>query len=306
MDKYNAWVQKKEVLTLALSMSPQQLTESEVDPGALQQEVEQLEKELSQTVRTCLDRISRTKRIVFDDVKKSLKPNEAAIEMVRYRYFNHDFTDSVIYAALFLKPEFTNEPKVIMLKDGKKMETRFFKFYRNAIIGKIPDEISYGVFWKPIMDGIGQSSTIYLSADGIYNQINLEAIPTPDGKYVIDNANIVLVSNTKDLSLKKEKRKLASDNTATLFGNPTFYLTASASTNPFPPLPGTEKEVTQVQFMLKQKGYVTAEYTEESASEENLKELNSPKILSFATHGFYKPTTQVTLEEELEGNEATL
>jgi CHAT domain-containing protein/tetratricopeptide (TPR) repeat protein len=300
---YNDWVQKKEVLTLALSMSPQQLTESEVDPGALQQEVEQLEKELSKRSEL-FGQNFENKRIVFEDVKKSLKPNETAIEMVRYRYFNHDFTDSVIYAALFLKPEFS-KPKVIMLNDGKKMETRFFKFYRNAIIGKIPDEISYGVFWKPIIDGIGQSSTIYLSAEGIYNQINLEAIPTPDGKYVIDNANIVLVSNTKDLFLKKGKSKTASDNTATLFGNPSFYLTASADQS-ISSLPGTEKEVTQVQYMLKQKGYVTTEFVEASASEENLKGLNSPKILYFATHGFYKPTTQVTLEEELEGNEATL
>ena len=83
------------------------------------------------------------------------------------------------------------------------METRFFKFYRNAITGKVPDEVSYGIFWKPLQNEIGQSATIYLSADGIYNQINLEAIPTPDGKYVIDNANIVLVSNTKDLYLRR-------------------------------------------------------------------------------------------------------
>jgi len=301
---YSDWLQKKDKLTLALSMSPQQLAENEVDPGALQGEVEQLEKELSKRSEL-FGQNFENKRITFEDVKKSLKPNETAIEMVRYRYFNHDFSDSVIYAALFLKADFS-KPKVIMLKDGKKMETRFFKFYRNAIVGKIPDEVSYGVFWKPITEGIGQASTIYLSADGIYNQINLEAIPTPDGKYVIDNANIVLVSNTKDLFLKKLKSKTsASENTATMFGNPTFYLTASADQS-ISALPGTEKEVTQLQFMLKQKGWVTAEYTEKSASEENLKDLNSPKILHFATHGFYKPTPQITLEEELEGSEATL
>jgi len=300
---YSDWVQKKEVLTLALSMSPQQLTESEVDPGALQQEVDQLEKELSKRSEL-FGQNFENRRIVFEDVKKSLKPNETAVEMVRYRHFNHDFTDSVIYAALFIKPEFT-KPKVIMLNDGKKMETRYFKFYRNAITGKIPDEISYGVFCKPIIDGIGQSSTIYLSADGIYNQINLEAIPSPDGKYVIDNTNIVLVSNTKDLYLKKLKSKSTANNTATLFGNPTFYLTASADQS-ISSLPGTEKEVTQIDYMLKQKGYATVEYTEKAASEENLKELNSPKILHFATHGFYKPTTQVTLQDELGSSEAAL
>jgi CHAT domain-containing protein len=284
-------------------MSPQQLTENNIEPTSLQQEVERLEKELSQKSEL-FGQSFETKRIGYDDVKKALKANEVAIEMVRYRYFNHDFTDSVIYAALYLKSN-TSKPKAIFLKDGKKMETRFFKFYRNAITGRVHDEISYGVFWKPIQDEIGQASTIYLSADGIYNQINLEAIPTPDGKYIIDNANIVLVSNSKDLYLKKISTKLSlPENTASLFGNPTFY-TASAG-NTITALPGTGKEINQVQFMLKQKGWVTAEFVEQSASEENLKQINNPKIFHIATHGFYKPTVQVTLQDELQGNEVLL
>jgi CHAT domain-containing protein len=186
------------------------------------------------------------------------------------------------------------------------METRYFKYYRNAITGRIRDEFSYGIFWKPIQDEIGQASTIYLSADGIYNQINLEAIPTPDGKYVIDNTNLVLVSNSKDLFLRKISTKLSlPENTASMFGNPTFYLTASAG-KPISSLPGTEKEVNQVQFMLKQKGWVTAEFIESAASEENVKEINSPKIFHIATHGFYRPTMQARLEDELQANEATL
>lgn len=302
--QYNTWLQKKELLTVALSMSPAQLAENEIEPIGLQQEVERLEKNLSQRSEL-FGQNFETRRITFDDVRKSLKPNEVAIEMVRYRYFDHDFTDSVVYAALYLKPN-TSKPNAILLKDGKKMETRFFKFYRNAITGRIRDEISYGMFWKPIQDEIGQAATIYLSADGIYNQINLEAIPTPDGKFVIDNANIVLVSNSKDMHLRKISSKLSlPENTASMFGNPTFYVTATAS-NAIAPLPGTEKEVNQVQFMLKQKGWLTAEFVENSATEENIKEINSPKIFHIATHGFYKPTAQITLEDELKGNEASL
>jgi CHAT domain-containing protein len=301
---YNTWLQKKELLTVALSMSPAQLTENNIEPIALQQEVERLEKNLSERSEL-FGQSFDNKRITFEDVKKSLKENEAAVEMVRYRHFNHDFTDSVIYAALYLKSN-TSKPKAILLKDGKKMEGRFFKYYRNAITGRIPDEISYNIFWKPVQDEIGQASTIYLSADGIYNQINLEAIPTPDGKYVIDNANIVLVSNTKDMYMRKISTRLSlPENTASMFGNPTFYVTASAN-KMVAPLPGTEKEVNQVQFMLKQKGWHTAEYVENLASEENVKEINSPKIFHIATHGFYRPSPQVTLENELRANEATL
>jgi CHAT domain-containing protein len=302
--QYSTWLQKKELLTLALSMSPDELIENEIDRASLHQEVERLEKELSQRSELFGDSFEN-KRITFNDVRKSLVDNETAIEMVRYRYFNHDFSDSVIYAALYLKNDIS-KPKAVILKDGTRMETRFFKFYRNAIIGRIPDQVSYGVFWKPIVEGIGQSSTIYVSADGVYNQINLESIATPDGKYVIDNSNIVLVSNTKDLYLKKLKSKTqATENTAWMFGNPTFYASASGG-HSIASLPGTEKEVNQLQFMLKQKGWITSEYVEKSASEENVKEINSPKIFHIATHGFYRPTTQSTLEDELQESEATL
>ena len=303
--QYNNWIQKKELLTLALSMSAEQLTENEINPEQLQKDVETLEKELSQKSEIFGESFEN-KRITFEDVKKSLNPNEAAIEMVRYRYFDHSLTDSVIYAGLYLKPEFT-KPRAIIIKDGHKMETRYFKFYRNAITGKIPDNISYSIFWQPIIDEIGQVSTIYLSADGIYNQINLEAIATPDGRYVIDNSNIILVSNTKDIYLRKAKKRASSkDNTASMFGNPTFYATASAEHRNIASLPGTEKEIDQLQFMLKQKGWNTSEFVEKSAAEEKVKELNSPKIFHIATHGLYRPSTALSLEKELEGNEALL
>lgn len=302
--QFNTWVQKKELLTLALSMSPSQLMENGIDPGMLQQEVERLEKDISQKSEL-FGQSFESKRLEFDEIKKSLKPNEVAIEMVRYRHFNHMFTDSVIYAALYISPSIPR-PRAILLKDGKKMETRFFKYYRNSITGKIQDDVSYGVFWKPIQDVIGEATTVYLSADGIYNQINLESIPTPDGRFIIDNSNIVLVSNTKDLYLRRVKsRATNNENSASMFGNPKFYMTASARES-IPSLPGTEKEINQVQFMLKQKGWMTAEYVEATASEENVKGINSPKIFHIATHGFYRPSAPIRDEDELQGNEARM
>src|SRR5690606_16773531 len=86
--QYSDWVDKKELLTIALSMSPADLTENEIDPVKLTQEVEQLERELSQKSEL-FGQNFETRRIVFEDVKKSLGPNEVAMEMVRYRYFNH-------------------------------------------------------------------------------------------------------------------------------------------------------------------------------------------------------------------------
>ncbi|MGC4020728.1 MAG: CHAT domain-containing protein [Cyclobacteriaceae bacterium] len=300
---YNNWVTKKEFLTNALSMSSQQLIQNGIDPALLGAEVEKLEKELSEKSEL-FGQGFENKKITYENVQKTLFKNDVAIEMVRYRYFSHDFTDSIIYVAMYVKND-NGRPKVIALPDGKKMETRYFRYYRNSIIGKVPDQYSYKIFWEPIQKDIGQYATIFLSPDGVYNQINLEAIPTPDGKYVIDNSNIVTVSNTKDLYLRKVKSRAAGSNTATMFGNPKFYITASTDRT-ISDLPGTEKEVSELEELLKQKGWKTSEYMEESATEEQVKELQSPKIFHIATHGFYTPAITEDDAKQMTQSEAQL
>lgn len=302
--QFAEWLRKKELLTLSLSMSPQQLAENEIDPAALNQEVEKLERHLSQQSEL-FGQSFDNKKITFDDVKKSLKPNEVAIEMVRFRYFDHNFTDSIIYAAIYIKPDM-KKPAPIILSNGKSMEGRYFRLYRNSIINEIEDNVSYGIYWEPIQKELGQTATIYLSADGIYNQINLETLLMPNGKYVLDNSNTVLVSNTRDLYLRRIKTIPRAENKASMFGNPSFYLTASNTQMPISQLPGTEKEINQLKFLLSQKGWKTEDYIESSATEERIKELNNPKVFHIATHGFYKPAKELSTEDELEGNEAAL
>jgi CHAT domain-containing protein len=303
-NSYLQWIQKKEFLTIALSMSTEQLIENGIDPNALTVEIEKLEREISEKSELFSQSFDN-KKITYQNVQKALNKNEVAIEMIRYRHFNHSFTDSIVYVALYVRSD-NARPKAIIMPEGYRLETRFFRYYRNSITSKIPDEFSYKVFWEPIQKEIGTTATIYLSPDGVYNQINLEAIPTPDGKYVIDNSNIVMVSNTKDLHLRRIKKKqVVTANKATMFGNPTFYLTASTKRN-IQSLPGTEKEVEELQTLLKQKGWITDEYVETSASEDQVKSLSSPKIFHIATHGFYTPSVSQDELAELTESEAQM
>jgi CHAT domain-containing protein len=302
-EKYNLWIEKKEFLTAALSMSTAQLAEDGINPASLQTEIEKIEKELS-AKSEFFGQDFENKKISWTDVRKSLNPNEVAIEMVRFRYFNHSFTDSVIYAALYVKNEKTEPtPRVIMLGNGKLLEARNFIFYRNAIMREFPDNISYAAYWQPIQEQIGQVSTIYLSADGVYNQINLEAIPTPDGRYILDNSNIVLVSNTKDIYINKIKTRASSkNNLAMMFGDPLFYV-ADAKDKVLP-LPGTQKEVIELNTLLNSNGWKTEYYLQDKATEDIIKEIQSPKIFHIATHGMYVPSKEFTLEDEIAGNES--
>lgn len=287
-------------------MSTQQLVDNAINPEALSAEVEGLEKQLSERSEL-FGQSFENKKITYENVQKSLEKSEVAVEIVRYRNFDHAFTDSVVYVALYVRND-NARPKAIVMKEGYRMENRWMRYYRNCITGKIRDEHSYRVFWEPIRKEIGTYTTVYISPDGVYNQINLEAIPMGEDRYVIDDSNIVIVSNTKDLYIRKQKAKAAgivSANTATMFGNPTFYLSASTERR-FAQLPGTDKEVRELDDLLKQKGWKTTEYLEEQASEEQVKQLDNPNVLHIATHGFYTPEIDPSELQELTESEAMM
>lgn len=297
-NKYNLWIDKKEQLTNALSMSVEQLAENQIDPASMRDEVERLEKELSEKSEL-FSQSFEDKKIEWENVKSVLEPNEVAVEMVRYRHFDHVFTDSIIYASMYIKNEKDfKQPQVLLMGNGDELEDRYFKSYRNSIIFRLQDPYSYDKYWAPLEKVVGPYATIYLSADGVYNQINLEAIPTPDGKYVIDRSNIILVSNTKDIYLRKVKTQLVQEEKkASMFGNPNFYLTAS--TGDIASLPGTQKELTELRELLKQEGWIANTFTEKQASEEQIKKLDNPRIFHIATHGFFSPKQELNSSDEL-------
>jgi len=304
---YNEWLTKKEFLTTALSMRFDQLEANEIDPIRLQDEVEQLEKELSE--RSELIKASHEQStIVWEDVQGVLKRNEIAIEMVRYRHFDHVFTDSVIYAGLYIKNiKDQRKPDVFTLNNGKDLESKYFIAYRNSIKYRRHDRYSNAQYWQPISEVVGPTATIYLSADGVYNQINLEAIPVNDEEYVLDNSNIILVSNTKDIYLNSLKAKTESSLSASMFGNPMYYLEASADTKrSIGQLKGTEEEISGLNRLLEGRGWDITIKLETEATEESIKMVNSPEIIHIATHGFFTPAVKVSQGALADQNEARL
>lgn len=302
--KYNEWIDQKEFLTAALSMSKEQLEENDINVDALLRDVETIEKEISEK-STLFDNSFKEKQITWEEVQDGLDSNEVAIEMVRFRYFDHVFTDSIIYVGLYVKNEKSmKEPGIVVLKNGYELENRYYKVYRNSIKFKVDDKYSYGQFWEPIVQQVGNTSTIYFSGDGVYNQINLEAIPTNDGKYVLDNSNIILVSNTKDVYLSKSAGvKDTYANNATMFGNPIFYVSAGQHSYTVGQLPGTEKEIEELNTILDNYGWETQKYLETAATEERIKELENPKVFHIATHGFFTPAAEIESNVDIQGSD---
>ncbi len=300
IDKFTLWIFLREQLTAKLSYTDEQLKElGEATKDELEKEINSLEKELSEkSVAFSESNKSRKKKkeqITWETVRDQLNPNEYAIEMIRYRYYDKAFSDSVIYAALIISPETKKAPEVVIIPNGTDLERKYVKYYRNTTKLSLDDNISYEHFWKPISEKIPKGATIYFSSEGVYNEINVESLRNADGNYVLDENNIVLVSNTKDLLKAPTSSTAQLSDRATFVGNPAFYdknVTRTDHNNAsiaqtVKQLPGAEKEVQLVNDFLKEKGWKTEVYLYENATEDTIKKIVSPRILHFATHGFF-------------------
>lgn len=327
--KYNDWTAKKQLLVSAISMSAEAQQEADLNPDKLEKEINTLEKELSESSELfsqTFEKINPSWKML----KLALKPNEVAVEMMRFRYFDKSFTDSIVYAAIIVSKDIKKGPELVVLSEGENLEKRYLKYYKNVVINKSEaDDYSYDVFWKEIKSKIPDNTTIYFSAEGVYNELNVESLQASDGSYVIDKNYIIPVSNTRDIISKfanfdfKKPQALAASRVV-LFGNPTFYASAaksksgaaaedrsfarpdiygSASANVIAQLPGTEIEVNEIDKLFVTKGWKINKYLSEKAEEDSIKLMRSPKILHIATHGYFNPD-EIKTDEVLTGAES--
>lgn len=305
--EFEKWISKKEYLTNTLAQSAESLETNDINVKSLKEEIDLLEKSLSQKSEA-FSSTYESEFVVWKDVKNELRDNEAAVEIVRYRTFDTGFNkNKITYAALIVTNETRRNPKLIVLENGNDMEDRHFKRLRNSIKFKVRDENSYEIYWQRIKEAIGEKSIIYLSPDGIYNQINIESLAKGGGGYVIDETNIRVVSSTKALvesrsrdSKKSKIRKSGDQMVAMLFGNPKYYNsdtsfdeaiienpTRALTTSRVPQLPGTEKEVDLVSDLLENEGWDVRKYLGVEATEDVIKQVNDVTLLHIATHGFF-------------------
>lgn len=277
--------------------------------------------ERSAAFATAVDREQPT----WHDVQRQLKPAEAAIEMVRFRRHAKDWTDTVHYAALIVTPT-TKLPQLVLLENGNDLEGRYARSYRKAIgpgqsaRGVKPDRSNYILaaatdklyqhYWGKIDAVLKKTGTkkIYFSPDGVYNSVNLNTLYNPVArKFVLDEYDVQLVTNTKDLITRKNSKTTIAH--AALFGYPDYRQAAdtgrqNAAAVPHLPaddvkksvrngklerLQGTETEVNTIAGLLAQHKVKVNKRLEGRATEAAIKQLDSPHILHIATHGFFDP-----------------
>jgi len=188
------------------------------------------------------------------------------------------------------------------------------------------------VFWKPLEAALGNSKRVYVSPDGILNQIPLGVLADDSGRLLLEKFDLRLVNSTNDVLRAPQSPK---SKVAVLLGNPTFDLTeaeqrtalekipgtksapqlASAESapaaatalprsrdirgGPLKPLPGTQTEVDAVGAQLRAAGWEVDSYTRESALEEVVDRMQGPRLVHIATHGFFLSDQEIAHDPDL-------
>jgi CHAT domain-containing protein/Tfp pilus assembly protein PilF len=286
---YVAWLDKKETLARYYSLSKQDLTDQKIDLVALEREANDMERSLSQR-STDFSQGYAAEKLSFTQVVAALTDTEAAVEFICIRTYDKEFTTDSKYAALILTKGSTS-PKLVVLDNGNQLETRYAKFYRNAIQQKSTDGYSYDQFWARMDPALAGKKIIYISADGVYNQISLNTLKKPEGDYLINRYDLIMVGNSKDILVLKNQKASTAKKSAFLLGFPDYGGDA------VPPLPGTKIEMDNIGKILKTAGYTTTPYIQKAATEAAIKSMKSNSFVHIATHGYF----QADVEEDAVG-----
>lgn len=301
---YYRWLKQRNELAQLYAQAPEEQKKQKSTVDSLEKIVSASEKELAISAED-LEK-DKGKETNWREVQKQLLPNEAAVEIVRVRHHTLHPTDSVFYVALILTHETKTGPQMAVLPNGNLLEGRAYRYYKNAITSQLDDTLSYINYWSPIDVFVKNKKHIYVSADGVYNSINLNTLKSVSGNYLVEEKNITFVPNTKDLLYLKNKKNAFTKTTANLIGFPKYFLgkekvkqkiskqreldfskLSDEDRSGIAELPGTKEEISTVSSILVSHQWHVKQLILEEATEEALKSVRQPGLLHIATHGYF-------------------
>ncbi len=293
--KYEVWKAYKQLLN-------QQYFEDDADQRMIREiknNIERTEKELIRNTRDSSAVLGR-EVLNFDEIRKRLKPQEVAIEMLRITE-NHQtyYGDKLRYVAFLVTPDQDFPELIFNDNDGDLMESTFLKKYRSSIKYKLRDTTSYRVFWKDLDERIPKGTkTLYFVQDGVYQLINPSSIYVPEQEqFLLEKYDIQLLPSLSFLNSENND----SIQSAVIFGNPTFIKNPTKSSansvylnnrsalfkRQIQSLPGTKKEVEAIADLLKRQGLDVQLFTEREVTKENFFTSEGVDLLHIATHGYW-------------------
>ena len=245
--------------------------------------------------------------ISFQTIANNLETNDVAIEITDYPIAGGKYGFGA-----FVISKGVSKPTFIQLCVEDEIE-RYIKIDPRKLYNKeLPfSHELYDLIWAPLAKYLPTKCRVFISPSGALNTIALEAIATPDNKYMCDDHKIVRLSSTAEVCKDMSFTPL---NKAAIFGGINYensdygswsditsysdlsYLQNRSSDDFIKFLPGTLKEAESIAKLLKTSNYTTALYLGEEGSEEHFKALSGSdvSIIHIATHGFYQTEDRIS------------
>lgn len=321
---------------MKLMQNPELAEKMGVDIDSVEQAANQYEKMMSES-SSRLKATFDTTKVRWYDVQKALKEGEAAVEIIRFKTHDRaKYTGGITYAALILKGGNDKNIELVLLNNGKELENEKLKEYieiinKNKRVAELSSsekkklEELYEQFWEKISEKVRGAKSIYISPDGVFHKINIQTLINPEtGKYLLEELDVIMLTSTKDLcnayEISSSSVLLNNDSTAVLFGDPEFNLNESDDAGKesktiiassmdrtlnnikrmgnINKLPGTKKEIIEIEKKLSESNWQTRVYSGDKALESEVKALSGPKILHIATHGVFLEDLEISEKDK--------
>ncbi len=268
------------------------------DHAKLANEIEGKERRLLSMSKTYGDYTKRL-TVAWGDVRQSLKPDEAAIELMSIPLN----ADSTMISALVLRHD-SKVPRRVDLCTERQI----------AAIGQdslyLSDRL-YRLVWKPLESALQGATRVYFSPAGMLHGVAVEYAPDQSGTLAGERYNLCRLSSTREIALEQPR---PDKERAALYGGLEYDTDAETlkevnkaySTDAYRPrsltddqslrggalpLEGTKKEVENIAAVMKDAKEKHKIYSSCLGTEESFKALSGTDntCLHIATHGFYIP-----------------
>lgn len=190
----------------------------------LETQADSIEKIL---VRTVAGFGQALRQVNWQEVQATLKNDQAAIEFVSYKFSNPDPTDSIMYAALVVRPGW-EAPRFVPLFEEKQLakltehprsslENFTQKLYAAPQIDG--SENLYQLIFKPIENAfVGENlpQSIIFSPAGLLHRLNFDAIETETGHILAEKYSLRRLGSTRQLVVQEATSEKS--NEAAIFG----------------------------------------------------------------------------------------
>ncbi len=202
----------------------------------LEEKANTLEKDLTRNVAGFGEAL---RQVTWQEVQQNLRPGEAAIEFVHYKFINPKPTDSTMYAALVLFPG-TAQPTFIPLFEEKQLDALLQSQGKSK-----PDFVDglysvgdgenslYNLLWQPLEQAISEAQTVYFSPSGLLHRLNLGAIAMPPmfrgeapGETLADRYRLIELGSTRQLVVPSSTKSTGND--AMLYGGLSYEMDSTA------------------------------------------------------------------------------